>query len=167
MSRMTVAVAWIALQFVYLCGWTLYEASRLLPGAGESVLVRTEPVDPRDLLRGQYMRLRYPFNRTDGSFNAESNETVWVVLRPETRNGQTFYEPVQYSRSRPTETQPQDVVIRGTAEGGGRLDFGIGRYFVPEGTETPSASEITVRLRVGSDHRPRIETVYKNGQPWP
>jgi uncharacterized membrane-anchored protein len=167
MNRLVIASVWIGLQIFYLCGWTAFEASRLLPGVGESIVVRTLPVDPRDLLRGQFMRFRYGFSRAPGTISAGANEPVWVVLRPEQPNDQGIYEPVAYSLSRPTTTRPGDVVIQGTAKGNGLLEFGIEKYFVPEGTETPDARDITVRLRIGIDHRPRIETVYLWGSPWP
>ncbi|MCO6456352.1 MAG: hypothetical protein J5I93_13720 [Pirellulaceae bacterium] len=59
------------------------------------------------------------------------------------------------------------MVIRGVGDARGGLEFGVERYFVPEGTETPSARDLTVQLRVGADHRPRIETVFLNGERWP
>lgn len=167
MNRTIFAIVWISIQSCYLAGWAVYEARRLLPGVGESILVRTAPYDPRDLLRGQYMRLRYAFSRPPGAVRIDAGTTVWVVLRPDTMDGEAFYEPVAHFLSRPQAVNAGDVVIRGSGDGPGRLGFGIEKYFVPEGTETPNARDITVRLRIGEDHRPRIETVYLRGKPWP
>ena len=52
MNRLVVAAVWIALQCCLLIGWTIVESVRMLPDKGSSVVVRTLPVDPRDLLRG-------------------------------------------------------------------------------------------------------------------
>ena len=167
MNRLIFASVWIALQVGYLGGWSVYEAWRMLPGRGESILVRTAPVDPRDLLRGQYMRLRYSFSSAPRTVGLKEHATAWVLMRPEETDGIRYYEPVGYYASKPGTTKPGDVVIRGVGNRYNRIDFGIERYFVPEGTETPNTRDLTVRLRIGDDHRPRIEDVYLNGKPWP
>ena len=80
MNRLVVAAVWIALQCCLLIGWTIVESVRMLPDKGSSVVVRTLPVDPRDLLRGQYIQLQYPFSRAPSSIQGSSNSTIWVVL---------------------------------------------------------------------------------------
>lgn len=167
MTRLTFAFAFVALQTLGFLVWTIYEQARLAPGSGESILVRTAPVDPRDLLRGQYMRLRYPFNQASDALDLQPNQTVWVLLRPQSNGEQAFHAPVDYSTTKPTSLRSGDVLIRGRAERGRRVVFGIEKYFVPEGTPTPNQRDVTVRLRVGEDHRPRLEAVYVRGVLWP
>lgn len=164
--RLGLASAWVALQLLFFVGWALREESKLGDGVGHSILVRTVPVDPRDILRGQYMRLAYEWTRTGIAGMEESppqGSEVWVVLGPEGE----FYAPLRAERERPVLASPDEVAIHGRVGEWGRLEFGIEKYFVPEGTETPTAKELTVRLRVGNDGVPRIETVYRNGVPWP
>lgn len=43
MNRLVIAAICLVLQLLYLAGWAAYEASRLLPGAGVSIVVRTVP----------------------------------------------------------------------------------------------------------------------------
>lgn len=164
--RLGLAAAWVTLQVLFFVGWALREESKFGAGVGRSILVRTVPVDPRDLLRGQYMRLAYEWSRMEvpglQDVAPESGE-VWVVLGPEGE----FHVPRRAARERPVLASPEEVAMRGVVSDGWRLEFGVEKYFVPEGTETPSAKEVTVRLRVGSDGVPRIETVYRNGVPWP
>ncbi len=164
--RLGLAAAWICLQLLFLVGWALREESKLGAGVGRSILVRTVPVDPRDFLRGQYMRLAYEWTRTEIAGMQEpppQGSEVWVVLGPEGE----FYVPLRAERERPVLASADEVTIRGRVGEWARLEFGIEKFFVPEGTETPAAKELTVRLRVGSDGVPRIETVYRNGVPWP
>ena len=167
--RTYIAIAWIAFQSLVVCAWTVYEARRLLPGRGESIVVRTVPVDPRDLLRGQYIQLRYEFSSMPWETfdDTAASRDVWVVLVPEVKDGQTYHVPTKFSFNKPHAFPPEAVVIRGRDESYNELSFGVERYFVPEGTETPDPSEITVRLRIGDDHRARIERVYVKGKPWP
>ena len=100
---------------------------------GTTVMLRVEPVDPRDLLRGDYMVLRYENVSTvyyydyyvDDSFfgNSENNrtefsvgDTVYVALRAV--NSYDGNEPTWQSRSggvsRQLPTNPgRDVYIKG------------------------------------------------------
>jgi uncharacterized membrane-anchored protein len=101
---------------------------RTVPYVGaQSVLLQVEPVDPRDLLRGDYVTLGYAFNRLPmGTFQA--GQAVYVTLIPERdgrhyRMGQCLTEP-------PTS----GVFIRGKAQGNQWATYGIESYYVQEGT---------------------------------
>ncbi len=165
MTRSRIVAVWVGLQVLFFAGWAWLEESRLEEGAGQSILVTVRPVDPRDLLRGQYMQLGYRFSQAQ-VFPVElavaDGSVIWVVLGPE---GQ-FYVPKDAYDRRPEVVASGEVVLRGRVAGG-RFVFGIERYFVPEGTEAPDWPDLTVRLRVGDDGRPRIEQVYLRGIPWP
>jgi uncharacterized membrane-anchored protein len=47
-----------ALSLALVLGWSIYNRAAILRDGAEVVL-KTEPVDPRDLLRGRYVRLGY------------------------------------------------------------------------------------------------------------
>jgi uncharacterized membrane-anchored protein len=162
--RWKLAVGWVVLQVAFFAGWAATEQRRQVTGM--SILVRTAPVDPRDLLRGQYMALSYEFSRhqtlTDLARDAEEGEEVWVVLRPEGE----VHVPDHAVRERPYGLPGGQVAILGRRERW-RFLFGVEQYFVPEGTETPALRDTTVRLRVGKDGRVRIESVLVKGKPWP
>jgi len=164
--RAKVAAAWVVIQLGFFVGWASLEQARFQPGVGSSILVRVRPVDPRDLLRGQFMRLGYEFSLLDSMLvtgpRPEAGARVWVVTRPDGE----FHVPVRVQLDEPAGLPPGQVAITGRVERS-RLVFGIERYFVPEGTETPDWEDLTVRLRVGRDGRPRIEEVFLRGVPWP
>lgn len=164
--RLGLASLWICAQLIFFAGWIVHEEGKLGEGVGHSVLVRTVPVDPRDLLRGQYMRLAYEWSRgtiAGSPMSAPPGTDVWVVLGPEGE----FHVPLRAAQERPVVASAREVAMRGRIGERQSLEFGIEKYFVPEGTETPPANEITVRLRVGADGVPRIEAVYRNGVSWP
>ena len=164
--RAKVAAAWVVIQLAFFVGWASLEQARFEPGVGSSILVRVRPVDPRDLLRGQFMQLGYEFSRLDPELligpRPSPGSGIWVVLRPDGE----FHVPERVQAEQPAGLPPGQVAIAGSVEGS-RFVFGIERYFVPEGTETPDWEDLTVRLRVGRDGRPRIEEVYLSGVPWP
>jgi uncharacterized membrane-anchored protein len=160
-ARLRLAAAWIVLQAIFLAGWATGEELRLREGV--TILVPTQPVDPRDPLRGQYINLNYAFNRPP-SWNGGADDrgsTVWVVMAPD--GG--FHRPIRTSLNRPKHLQPGEVAMAGTAQDW-RIEFGVERYFVPEGSETPNQRDITVLLRIGADGSPRIDTVFVKGVRW-
>lgn len=164
MTRLKLAAGWVALQLLFFVGWTGVEQYRVT--SGESILVKVVPLDPRDLLRGQYLRLGYEFSRpwdfTAARVQVPADGPVWVVLR---RAGE-FHVPARLALERPTTLGPGEVALRGRARYG-RYEFGVEQYFVPEGSATPAVSDLTVRLRVTASGTARIEQVYVKGVPWP
>lgn len=165
MLRTQLAAAWVALQVLFFAAWAGYEEHRLAPGEGTSILVRVEPVDPRDLLRGQYMALSYEFSRNrelaDGSGAPAEGQTVYAVLRPEGE----FHVLTGLHPAMP-RLSPGEVALAGRAVRR-RIEYGVEKYFVPEGTPTPSVRDLTVRLRVDASGGALIERVYLQGRPWP
>ena len=161
-----IAAVWIGLQVLFFAGWAWREEARRAPGTGYSILVRVEPVDPRDLISGQYFRLGYAFSRPhrleESATDPETGAEVWVLLRPEG----AFHVPVRWLASRPGHLEPGEVVLVGRKEQW-RVLFGVEEYFVPEGTPDPDAKRLGVRLRIGDDGKARIEQVLLDGKPWP
>lgn len=160
MKYWKLTAGWVCLQIIFFAAWAALEESHF--SSGRSILVKTVPVDPRDLLRGQYLYLEYAF-----STNPVKKETygvggpVWVVLKPKEK----FFVPAHFMESPPVNLPPDQVFIQGQGEYG--LRFGVEKYFVPEGTETPDPKDITVRLRINDRGRARIEEVYVKDKPWP
>ena len=161
--RWKLAAGWVAAQVLFFAAWAGVEQVRL--SSGYPIHVRTAPVDPRDLLSGQYLELSYDFSRAerlaDTGLAPKEGEEVWYVLRSE---GEFHVPQAAYSR-RPPVGAGQVAVV-------GRMDrwrilYGIEQYYVPEGSPTPARSETTVKLRVGQDGKPRIERVMVKGVPWP
>ncbi len=83
----------VFLQILLLAGIIGYRHYWL--ATGERVLLRTVPVDPRDILRGDYVRLSYDIStldldRLEGEDKFVRNENVYVVLR---KNADGTYSP--------------------------------------------------------------------------
>jgi uncharacterized membrane-anchored protein len=120
-------LAAVGLQLLVLVGLVAWRIGPLLNG--EAITVRVEPVDPRDLFRGDYVILSYAFSRAnniDGMLAPAEGQTVYVVLM---RDG-THWRADHFTYRKPTE----GVFLRGKALSGGRIEYGIESYFVQEGT---------------------------------
>jgi uncharacterized membrane-anchored protein len=101
---------------------------RTVPFLGaQSVLLLVEPVDPRDLLRGDYVTLGYSINRIPAGIYAEG-DAVYVTLVPE--GGGPHYRAGQFL----TQPPASGVFIRGTAQSRGWATYGIESYYVQENT---------------------------------
>lgn len=162
--RWRLAIAWVVVQVLFFAGWAAVEQRRLVTGT--TILVRTAPVDPRDLLRGQYLRLSYEFSQPQDLLDVHrpstEGESVWVVLRPDGE----YYVPDYSVLNRPQRLQAGRVALLGRREHW-RVIFGIEEYYVQEGSETPPQKDTTVRLVAGSDGGVRLQSVLVRGEPWP
>ncbi|MGQ0671732.1 MAG: GDYXXLXY domain-containing protein [Hyphomicrobium sp.] len=156
---------------------------------GREVTVDVVPVDPRDIFRGDYVVLGYPFstaanveggNGGDGNVplpaGAYRNAAIYVTLAPVAPSS---WKAVRFELDWP-ETVPSDhVVLKGRVvdawtrgEGlplSGRIRYGIESYFVPEGTGREL--EVLVRdkkiravLAVGSDGTAAIKALEVDGR---
>jgi uncharacterized membrane-anchored protein len=175
----------IALQTAALCAMVGIKQYTL--STGTPVVLQTQPIDPRSLFRGDYVRLNYAISelaldRLAGDKEFQRGDAVYVVLK---QDGE-YWQPVALLRKYPANVAGQ-VVIKGKVEylnsrtwQGGRpvqpeastlsisVKYGIESYFVPEGEglrlERPKPGE-TVSIRVVVDRygNPAIKAVLVNG----
>jgi uncharacterized membrane-anchored protein len=149
---------------------------------GREVTLQTQPVDPRDLLRGDYVVLGYdisqlPAGALAGTPSAERNPIVFVKLAPDA-NG--LYQAVSVHAEPVTVTAPE-VLIRGRiAHSCGstsrafcdklQIRYGLESYFVPEGEgKTLEQARNQQKLRVVAAVLPSghaaIKRLLLDGQP--
>lgn len=128
--------------------------------------LKTVPVDPQDLLRGDYMILRYEISGVkppqSGPGASRSGDEFWVVLEP--RDG--YFAAVQAAWERPQLTAGQ-VAVRGWHGARGDVAYGIENYYVPEGKGTPRFKTIEVDAAVSPTHRLYIKRVLVDGVSYP
>ena len=131
-----VLLAAAAFQLAVLGGMAVLRLTPLL--AGETILVRAVPVDPRDPFRGDYVTLAYEFGTVPpggveglpgaaGRGDEAVGRTVYVTLVPDPDGRHWGGGPV--SVRPPTGGK----YLRGTIVSPGRIEFGIESYFVEEG----------------------------------
>lgn len=137
-----------------ILAWMIESRAQILRDGAEIVL-KSEPIDPRDLLRGHYVVLTYPAQQITGDvlggLTAEAGEgspgrnvPVYVTFEP---GPDGHHTPVAASLTKPSD----GVALRGTAPYlDGRtvtlfLDYGIGRFY----TNEHRAPELEARMRDG------------------
>ncbi|MCC3156378.1 GDYXXLXY domain-containing protein [Hymenobacter sp. 15J16-1T3B] len=107
---------------------------------GRTVALRTSPVDPRDLLRGDYVSLNYDISQVPrrlwrGEAEPRRRRPVYVELQP-TAAG--YYAAAAVYPAEPATLPTGHVVLRGWISNAWRqglqLRYGLERYYVPENT---------------------------------
>jgi uncharacterized membrane-anchored protein len=161
-SILTAVVLVAVLQFAVLGAMVANEMKPHVTGT--TIRVTTVPVDPRDLLRGDYVILRYEFSNASsipGYYgNHETEETVFVAMQ---QKGD-LWKPVSVSRTRPKE----GVALRGVLKPhSNEIVYGIESYFVQEGTGKAiedamrrNRESVIVELTVAPNGKASIKTVH-------
>lgn len=148
---------------------------------GREVTLQTQPVDPRDLLRGDYVVLRYDISQVSsgalaGKPAAERHPVVFVKLAP---NANGLYEAVSV-HVEPVPVTAPEILIRGRVGyscGAGRtfcdkltIKYGLESYFVPEGEgrkleQARNAQKLRVVASVLPSGRAAIKRLLLDGEP--
>ncbi len=176
--RLGVVVALQTLALVAMVAmkqWTL--------ATGTPVLLETEPIDPRSVFRGDYVRLAYAISDLDharfpGLEDFERHDEIYVLLRA----AEPYWEPVSIHHDRP-EVPARHVAIRGEVGYSGvvydpesdnsrhetSVRYGIENYFVPEGEgralERPAEDEeVSLLVAVDRAGNAGIKAVLVNGE---
>lgn len=152
--------------------------------SGEEVKLQTRPVDPRDFLRGDYVTLAYDISSVAaGALSGRASQgrraAVYVRLAPDAAG---FYQTVSVHETPITVTAP-DVLILGHVRsgfncGGDRhrfcerlqLDYGLEKYFVPEGEgrvleSARNQGKVAIVAAVKPSGRAAIKRLLLDGQP--
>jgi uncharacterized membrane-anchored protein len=154
-------------QAVFLLGWSGYH--EYVRQTAQVLLLKGRPVDPQDILRGDFMTLRYDISTVKLPAGAVDGRAVWVLLE---KKG-SYHEAVSASWEKPAPG-PGQVLVRGDmgygwANGAPASDvrYGIEKYFVPEGKGSPRFKLMEVEVSVSSAHRLYIKRVLLDGKAFP
>lgn len=126
MNRLTLFLAGILFQLVAVFGLFLPNAQLVTDGT--EIRLQTVPIDPRSLLRGDYVTLGYQIGQNI-SYAIETGTPVYVVLE---QDGD-LYDRVSYAETKPVLEEGQQC-IRGRVQYGAITFPDIAQYFVEEDT---------------------------------
>ncbi|WP_306222836.1 GDYXXLXY domain-containing protein [Bosea beijingensis] len=186
-----VPLPWRALATALLLGLVLLalveQRARILRG-GTEIRLRSVPVDPRDLFRGDYVVLSYPISTVEtdaaGKAEFERGERVYVSLG---RDEQGFAKATGVTRDWPkagdgtvviagrvTATSACATNANGDVDCSGRrnrlrIAYGLESYFVPQGEgkaiETTDKARIEVVAAVSPSGEAAIKRLLIDGKP--
>jgi uncharacterized membrane-anchored protein len=165
----------LALQSAWLLGTVAVQEHAL--ATGKVILLETERVDPRDLLRGDYLILNYKISNVPTNLfsppvsrDLPYNTKIYVALAPATNQ---FYVLVKASTNQLTPAA-DELVLQGKKSsewGWGQstntvhVEFGLERFYVAEGTGNP-VGKLTAQVVVPASGRGRVKQVFVDGKPY-
>lgn len=146
---------------------------------GTEIMLKVEPIDPRDLLRGDYVRLGYGISTVPRALfqplltDADVVEGRGVVVRL-ARGSDGFWVPTGASLADAAAigATSGEVDIAGRMEGAWssdtdsiRVDYGIERFYLPEGEGREIEQDMRERsfsmlVAVGGDGRAQIKAFF-------
>lgn len=138
-SKFAIGIVIAALLQSAALAWMVYDRVSLLKN-GREVIVKSVPVDPRDLFRGDYVILDYEIssldlNKLEGDSSFSTGQKIYVSLK---QGEEGFWHAVSVHA---TQQAPLagEVSIRGKifylndANQTVLTRYGVGKLFVPEG----------------------------------
>ncbi|WP_323843968.1 GDYXXLXY domain-containing protein [Microbulbifer magnicolonia] len=160
----------IVLQFLILTG--IYVGAQVPLWTGTEVRLKTVPVDPRSLFRGNYARLEYDFSQLSAALFAgdrklREGEVVYVSLK---QNKRGLYELSGASLEKPEK----GIFLRGRVTGtwlrdsksSYRVKYGIEAFFAPKekalGLESDLRNGGVAEVMISGGGRARLKDVTGN-----
>ncbi len=179
MTKKTKFILAIVLQVAIIFTIIIFKMAIL--SGGTDVMLQIKPVDPRDLLRGDYITFKYDniSNVSPYFFKKEQvkeSGTVYVTLR---KSGK--YWTIQSAQ----KTKPIDgeLFIKGHIVYGGignspsvlgasniHIIYGIEDYFIPEGKGRGFSfwnKKAAAKVAIDKNGNAVLKQIYIEGNPWP
>jgi uncharacterized membrane-anchored protein len=181
--RLLSAAIVLSLGQVAFLGWMIAGRATILR-SGTEVLLKVEPVDPRDLLRGDYVSLNYEItniptsiitNIREGASATEAGP-IFVRLHREDdgfwRAGSASLDVPASAPPGPDEADIKGEVVPGwslSAGGSVRARYGIERFYLPEGEGRAIEKDMRVRpfalrVMIAEDGAAQIKALVDEGR---
>lgn len=139
---------------------------------GQDILLKTAPVDPRDIFRGDYVNLRYDISTIDLDnipYDHEFmvGESVYASLSEKEK-----YWAIDSVSHRKPDVSDEDVCMKGVVTSSYddtlNVRWGIESYFVPESEGVPIQEQVestSVIVSVGPGCSAVLKQLLINGEP--
>jgi uncharacterized membrane-anchored protein len=164
----------LALQSAWLLGTAALQEHAL--ATGKVILLETARIDPRDLLRGDYLILNYKISDVPENLfsppvmkELPAGTKIFVALAPATNQ---FYVVVRASTNAFVPAA-DEVLLSGNSAGPRwnaatntiHIEYGLERFYVAEGTGNPTG-KLTAQVVVPASGRGRVKEVFVDGKPY-
>ncbi|MER8409965.1 GDYXXLXY domain-containing protein [Mesorhizobium sp. M1066] len=158
-KRLVISALLLALVQIGFLSWIIAGRAAILRN-GKEVLLKIEPVDPRDLLRGDYIILGYDISRIPVKMIANippdkfSSDDTSIVVRLK-KGSDGYWQPTTaWFGKAPKPAAADEADILGHIAEGWDLrgegmtiapDYGIERFYLPEGEGMAIQNDMRVR----------------------
>jgi uncharacterized membrane-anchored protein len=145
-KKLLLAALAVALAQIGFLSWIIMGRAAVLR-SGQEVLLKVAPIDPRDLLRGDYVTLDYEIRDVPVAIVSNAPQAAFVsqegpIFVRLGKDEDGYWRARSASLGEPAGEPPAgEVDLRGTVSGGWspevggayRVGYGMDRYYVPEG----------------------------------
>lgn len=128
---------------------------------GNKIVLATQPVDPFDPFRGQYMTINYEISRLSDVEGFEAGDTIYVSLK---EDDEGIWRAENVSRTKP---QKKDFIRGKIVNADGNtvgIQYGIEQFFFERHAMLPTEN-ITVEVSVAGSGRSKLSQMLHNGEP--
>ncbi len=157
-KRLIISALVLSLIQIGFLGWIIGGRAAILRN-GKEVLLKVEPIDPRDLLRGDYILLGYGISRIPVALIANipagklTTDDISLVVRLKKGADGYWQATTAWFGQAPSAAGPDEADIAGKVASGWGLDpgatiapdYGIERFYLPEGEGMPIQNDMRVR----------------------
>jgi uncharacterized membrane-anchored protein len=128
---------------------------------GKAIVLATRPVDPFDLLRGQYMTINYEISNIPAVEGAKESDRIYVLLNPD---NQGIWRYKEAALVKPNDGTFIKGIVKSVYGNNMWLEYGIEQFFFERNAKLPTRN-ITVEAKVDSSGQARIVNLLHNGKP--
>lgn len=157
-NKLVISAIVLALAQIGFLSWIIAGRAAILRD-GHEVLLKVEPVDPRDLLRGDYVRLGYEISNipvrqiANIPLGASSTDDGPITVRLKKDADGYWRSTAAWLGKAASAPADGEVDIAGQVSSGWnlvdaptvRVDYGIDRFYVPEGEGLAIERDMRVR----------------------
>lgn len=183
-KRAIVAAIIVALGQIGFLSWIIAGRAAVLR-SGREIVLKVEPVDPRDLLRGDYVRLGYEISNIAGGqiANVPAGQFATVdsdIFVRVKKGADGYWHPVSANFDAPARIAPaaDEADVKGHVTAGWTLgadatigvEYGIERFYLPEGEGIELQNDMRVRpfgvrVALSAAGEPAIKTLLDGDKP--
>jgi len=183
-TKQTKFILAIVLQILIIFGIIIFKMIVLT--GGTEVLLKIEPVDPRDPFRGDYVTFRYDISNLDfylfSNKQIKNGDTVYVILQKDKK----YWTAQTVQKTKPTAEN--QIFIKGKVVSGGSMSqaetfshqrfsrpdlhviYGIEEYYIPEGKARGFSfwnKEVVAKVSVDENGNAVLKQIYVDNKVWP
>ena len=152
-------IAVVSVVLLVLVSFILYNQWPLM--TGDKLVLATQPVDPFDPFRGQYMAINYEISGLSDVDGFETGDTIYVSLK---EDDEGIWRKENVSQTKPRRGDFIRGKVTNLHDNTLRVEYGIEQFFFERHAQLPTEN-ITVEVSVAGSGRAKLSQMLHNGKP--
>jgi len=149
----------LGLVLIVLFSFILYNQWPFM--TGKKVVLATQPIDPFDPFRGQYMAINYEISSISDVEGTTEGDSVFISLK---EDKQGIWRKESVSKSKPDKGDFIKGEVTSVYGNNIRVEYGIEQFFFERNADLPTRN-ITVEAIVANSGRAKLVQLLHNGEP--